>query len=195
MKKALTASAIFAMALSVFAGAMNIPQGKKGFKTLEGKHYKNVEVLSISPAWLEMEFDGGIKRIYFKDLPENIQKEFGYNAKRAKRYMEHVKKSRKNWRKYVEKRVEKEAEARAMAEKAADKFENAYNKRSEGQDASREKSIEARNKKVASGNTLSGYEPYHYGSSVSKDKDNNTHYHHHHHHYHNNDNDNDAIFN
>lgn len=105
MRSFLIASTLIAgLAFSAFA---------KDITTLDGKTYKNVQVSNITPAGFDISYTpkgGGlaVKEIFFKNLPEKLRKEFGYNAKRARIFEERVNRIRAERQKQAEWRYERQ---------------------------------------------------------------------------------------
>ena len=53
------------------------------FKTLNGKDYKNVEVNRVEPDGIVLKSKSGITKIYFTELPKEVQERFHYDAAKA----------------------------------------------------------------------------------------------------------------
>jgi hypothetical protein len=53
------------------------------FKTIEGKEYKNVEVSRVEPDGIVLKTKSGISKVYFTELPKNVQERFHYNTEKA----------------------------------------------------------------------------------------------------------------
>ena len=53
------------------------------FKTLAGKEYKNVTVSRIEPDGIVLTGKAGISKVYFTELPKEVQERFGYDSQRA----------------------------------------------------------------------------------------------------------------
>ena len=51
--------------------------------TLSGKTYKRAMVFRVEPDGINYVFAGGMVKVPFTDLPEEIQKQFGYDPKKA----------------------------------------------------------------------------------------------------------------
>src|SRR6266550_8268970 len=49
------------------------------FKTINGKEYKNVTVSRIEPDGIVLASKSGISKVYFVELPKEVQKRFGYD--------------------------------------------------------------------------------------------------------------------
>jgi hypothetical protein len=50
------------------------------FKTIDGKEYKNVTVSRVEPDGIVLKSESGISKVYFVELPKEIQERFHYNA-------------------------------------------------------------------------------------------------------------------
>jgi thiol-disulfide isomerase/thioredoxin len=50
------------------------------FKTIEGKEYKDVTVSRVEPDGVVVRTKSGISKIYFVELPKDVQERFHYNA-------------------------------------------------------------------------------------------------------------------
>src|SRR5947208_11480864 len=57
------------------------------FKTIDGKEYKNAEISRVEPDGIVLRTKSGILKVYFTELPKEVQQRFGYDseaeAKRA----------------------------------------------------------------------------------------------------------------
>jgi hypothetical protein len=78
------------------------------FKTTNGKEYKNVTVSRVEPDGIVLTRKSGIVKVYFVELPKEVQERFGYDAAAAKAA--------------EEKRIE---EQKAVGRERAEKEENA----------------------------------------------------------------------
>jgi hypothetical protein len=56
------------------------------FKTVTGKEYKNATVSRVEPDGIVLTNKAGISKVYFSELPKNVQERFGYNPQRAADY-------------------------------------------------------------------------------------------------------------
>ena len=56
------------------------------FKTLAGKEYKNATVSRIEPDGLVLTSKTGISKVYFTELPKDVQERFGYDSQKAGNY-------------------------------------------------------------------------------------------------------------
>jgi hypothetical protein len=53
------------------------------FKTVAGKEYKNATVTQIEPDGIVVKSKSGIFKIYFQELPKEVQQRFNYNPQQA----------------------------------------------------------------------------------------------------------------
>ena len=56
------------------------------FKTVQGKEYKNVTVTRVEPDGIVLKSKSGISKLYFVELPNEVQQRFHYNAAIASAY-------------------------------------------------------------------------------------------------------------
>jgi thioredoxin 1 len=56
------------------------------FKLVSGKEYNNVAVTRVEPDGIVLKTKSGISKVYFVELPENVQERFHYNAAIASAY-------------------------------------------------------------------------------------------------------------
>ena len=56
------------------------------FKSIDGKEYKNVTVARIEPDGIVLRTKSGIAKVYFVELPKDVQERFHYNAAVAAAY-------------------------------------------------------------------------------------------------------------
>ena len=56
------------------------------FKTVAGREYKNVTVSRIEPDGIVLRSKSGISKVYFAELPKEVQERFHYNAAIASAY-------------------------------------------------------------------------------------------------------------
>ena len=50
------------------------------FKTIQGKEYKNVTVTRVEPDGIVLESKSGISKVYFVELPKDVQERFHYGS-------------------------------------------------------------------------------------------------------------------
>ncbi len=56
------------------------------FKAIDGKEYKNVAVSRVEPDGIVLRTKSGISKLYFVELPKEVQERFHYNAASAAAY-------------------------------------------------------------------------------------------------------------
>src|SRR5438874_7814036 len=56
------------------------------FKTTDGKEYKNVTVSRIEPDGIVLSSSSGISKVYFIELPKEVQERFYYDQAKAAAY-------------------------------------------------------------------------------------------------------------
>src|SRR5262245_42382536 len=56
------------------------------FKTVQGKEYKNVTISRVEPDGIVLKSKSGISKVYFVELPKDVQDRFHYNAAIASAY-------------------------------------------------------------------------------------------------------------
>jgi len=56
------------------------------FKSVQGKEYKNVTVSRVEPDGIVLKSKSGISRVYFVELPKEVQERFHYNPAIASAY-------------------------------------------------------------------------------------------------------------
>jgi thiol-disulfide isomerase/thioredoxin len=56
------------------------------FKTVQGKEYRNVTVSRVEPDGIVLKSRSGISKVYFVELPKEVQERFQYNAAIAAAY-------------------------------------------------------------------------------------------------------------
>jgi hypothetical protein len=56
------------------------------FKTLTGKEYKNATVSRVEPDGIVLTTKAGISKVYFTELPKDVQERFGYDPQKAGNY-------------------------------------------------------------------------------------------------------------
>jgi hypothetical protein len=56
------------------------------FKTIDGKQYKNVTVKRVEPDGIVVSSKSGISKVYFTELPKEVQQRYGYDPGKASAY-------------------------------------------------------------------------------------------------------------
>jgi hypothetical protein len=60
------------------------------FKTINGKEYKNATVNRVETDGIVVKTKSGITKIYFIELPKEVQKQFGYDVDKLGTAEEHA---------------------------------------------------------------------------------------------------------
>ena len=74
-------SKVFVLIVCIASAAL-----AEDFKTIQGKEYKNVTVSRIEPDGIVLRTKSGISKLYFVELPKEVQERFHYNAAIAAAY-------------------------------------------------------------------------------------------------------------
>ena len=53
------------------------------FKTIDGKEYKNAKVSRVEPDGIVLITKSGISKVYFTELPKEVQERYNYDAQKA----------------------------------------------------------------------------------------------------------------
>ena len=53
------------------------------FKTVDGKEYKDATVTRVEPDGVVVKMKSGISKLYFTELPKDVQERFHYDAQKA----------------------------------------------------------------------------------------------------------------
>jgi hypothetical protein len=53
------------------------------FKTINGKEYKDATVSRVEPDGIVLTSKSGVSKVYFTDLPKDVQVRFGYDPEKA----------------------------------------------------------------------------------------------------------------
>src|SRR6266446_4613564 len=56
------------------------------FKTIEGKEYKDASVTRVEPDGIVVKTKSGISKLYFVELPPDVQRRFNYDQQQARAY-------------------------------------------------------------------------------------------------------------
>jgi hypothetical protein len=56
------------------------------FKTVNGKEYKNATVSRVEPDGIVLKIKSGITKVYFSELPKEIQERFHYDSAQATQF-------------------------------------------------------------------------------------------------------------
>jgi len=85
------------------------------FKTLAGKEYENVTVSRVEPDGIVLTGKSGISKVYFTELPKDVQKRFGYDPEKAADYSAQQNAGLEQVRKQQEEALRQKAEASQKA--------------------------------------------------------------------------------
>src|ERR1700745_3705879 len=85
------------------------------FKTLAGKEYKNAIVSRVEPDGIVLTGKTGISKVYFTELPKDVQQRFGYDPQKAGDYSAQQSAGFDQVRKQQEEALRREAEAKQKA--------------------------------------------------------------------------------
>src|SRR5437867_11397185 len=83
------------------------------FKTIHGKEYKDATVKRVEPDGIVLQTRSGISKLYFTELPKEVQQRFNYDPEKAAAY------SAEQSAAYEQIRKQQEQEMRQRADKAA----------------------------------------------------------------------------
>ena len=72
-------------ALSIFALSASLALAED-FKTVNGKEYKNAQVSRVEPDGIILKTKSGIAKVYFAELPKEVQERFNYNPASAAQF-------------------------------------------------------------------------------------------------------------
>src|SRR5437879_3696365 len=74
-------SKVFVLIVCVASAAL-----AEDFKTITGKEYKNVTVSRVEPDGIVLRTKSGISKLYFTELPKDVQERFHYDKDQATAY-------------------------------------------------------------------------------------------------------------
>jgi hypothetical protein len=57
------------------------------FKTINGKEYKHATVSRVESDGIVLKTKSGISKVYFTELPKDVQQRFGYDSDKAREYV------------------------------------------------------------------------------------------------------------
>ena len=60
------------------------------FKTIYGKEYKNAQITRVKPDGIVVKTKSGLSKIYFVELPTNVQQHFHYDPQPGAQYTAHT---------------------------------------------------------------------------------------------------------
>src|SRR5438132_1598877 len=80
------------------------------FKTTDGKEYKNVTVKRVEPDGIVLSSKSGISKVYFTELPKEVQQRFNYDPEKATAYSAEQNASLEQLRKQQEEAMRQKAD-------------------------------------------------------------------------------------
>ena len=78
-------SAVIALLISLVVLTINTLLAED-FKTIDGKEYKNVTVSRVEPDGIMLTSSSGISKVYFTELPKDVQERFHHDPAKAAAY-------------------------------------------------------------------------------------------------------------
>jgi hypothetical protein len=73
---------VFAFLILFFASAAF----SEDFKTVNGKEYKDVTITRVDPDGIVVKTKSGVSKVYFAELPKDVQERFHYDQQKASAY-------------------------------------------------------------------------------------------------------------
>ena len=93
------------------------------FTTLKGKEYKNASVSRVEPDGVVLVYKSGVVKVYFAELPKEIQERFGYDPRKAALEEKSLEEKRIQEQKAAEQqRLEREKQAETDLKRAEQEF-------------------------------------------------------------------------
>jgi chromosome segregation ATPase len=93
--------------------------GADDFKTIKGKEYKNVTVSRVEPDGIVLSTSSGISKVYFTELPKEVQERFHYDAEKGDEYSRKQNEEQEQLRKQQEEALPQKHEATEKKNNAA----------------------------------------------------------------------------
>jgi hypothetical protein len=85
------------------------------FKTVDGKEYKDAKVSRVEPDGIVLKTKSGISKVYFVELPKEIQERFHYDAAKANAHCAEQNAAQEQLRKQQEEALRQRQEATATS--------------------------------------------------------------------------------
>src|SRR5438105_15454921 len=89
------------------------------FKAIDGKEYKDVTVSRVEPDGIVLITSSGISKVYFTELPKEVQETFHYDAEQAAAYSAQQNEAGEQYRKQQEEALRQKADATEKTNKYA----------------------------------------------------------------------------
>lgn len=83
----LIATARVAALLLLAAPLSFAAESNQTIKTTDGYVYTNATIIDLSPTGIVISIENGIANIPYSKLPQNLQKQYGYNAEELRRFL------------------------------------------------------------------------------------------------------------
>jgi len=83
---AVTLTAVGIRTVVIFAAIAASIAVADDFKTIEGREYKNAEVNRVEPDGIMLKTKSGLTKVYFNELPKEVQDRFHYEPQQAAQY-------------------------------------------------------------------------------------------------------------
>jgi sRNA-binding protein len=83
---AIAAISLMLVWFSSIAHAQVTPVLAEDFKTLSGKEYKDATITRVEPDGVVLKHKSGISKVYFTELPKEVQERFHYNSANAAQF-------------------------------------------------------------------------------------------------------------
>lgn len=64
----------------------DVPSGSNDLMTVDGQVFRNIEIRRVEPDGLTFRHDGGVTKVLFPSLPEEVRQQHGYDSEAARRY-------------------------------------------------------------------------------------------------------------
>src|SRR6266849_5577551 len=88
------------------------------FKTINGKEYKDTTVTRVEPDGIIVKMKSGISKLYFVELPKEVQQRFSYNSQQASAYSSQQAANYEAYQKKQEEAQQQREEAAAQGQPA-----------------------------------------------------------------------------
>jgi hypothetical protein len=105
---------LFTILLLSFAAAA-LPED---FKTVNGKEYKDATITRVEPDGIVVKTNSGITKVYFSELPKDVQEHFHYDSEKAASYSAEQASNYAAYQKEQEQATQREQEELAAKNKA-----------------------------------------------------------------------------
>jgi hypothetical protein len=72
--------------LTIFLLSFAVAALSEDFKTVNGKEYKDATITRVEPDGIVVKTNSGITKVYFTELPKDVQEHFHYDSEKAASY-------------------------------------------------------------------------------------------------------------